>query len=119
MGLLDTLGTAVNDFMDDMGYSVSYKSVLNDSDVQISATVEIQDYSTNNVMSRADRGYIQAIFGIRESDIPDPQSGDTIILDGRTYHFQNIVERNAGMYRLLFAFGKSAVKYSEMGQRRL
>ena len=55
--------------------------------------------------------YMDALFSVREADIPDPQSGDTILYRGKTYEFFAIQEYSLGIFHLRFIYGRSAVDF--------
>lgn len=60
---------------------------------------------------RKDRAYLDALFTIKESDIPNPKSGDKIIYKGKSYDYYSIHNRTMGVITIRCVYGRTAVKF--------
>ncbi len=94
---------------DGVAEMVTYQP-LDGAEKQVLAIAEIGNQKMPNA-SEKDRAYMDALFSILKSDIPEPQSGDKIIHRGVVYDFYSIQECSAGIYHLRFTYGLSAITY--------
>ena len=53
--------------------------------------------------------YENAIFTVKEQDVPNPCAGDTIVYENKEYEFAAILEKQYKAYRLRFTANDSIV----------
>ncbi len=56
-----------------------------------------------------EHSYEEAVFTVKKADVPKPQSGDTLIYNGKTYLYAAIEAEPEGMFRLRFIANNSGV----------
>ena len=60
---------------------------------------------------RKDRSYLDALFTVKDEDIPFPQSGDTIIYNDEEYPFYSVHARTLGMTVIRCVQGRTGVYF--------